>query len=45
MKTHQYFSIMAVIWGIWGCLLDDPMKTVAWVMGIIAAVISIFSTK
>lgn len=45
MKQYQYYQSCALLWGIWGSLLDDPLKTVAWIAGIACCIISFFSQK
>lgn len=28
MKKYQYYHLCGMIWGIWGCVLNDPLKSI-----------------
>ena len=45
MKKYQYYHICAMLWGIFGYVLNDPLSIVAWIVGIVCGIISIFSEK
>lgn len=46
MKQYQYYIIMACLFGIWSSVLTmEPIKTIAAIVSIVCAIISIFSQK
>ncbi len=45
MKQYQYDYICAMLWSIFGCMLNDPLSIVAWIVGIVYGTIAIFSKK